>query len=295
MTLILVAVTGAARADEFRDEPDAHALYDGMLRALHDAKSLTFTSAYAWEAEGRELGQCTYRASLKKPNLFRLDTTREDGSAGGILVGDGEDLWIHWPGGRPSFNAEDEEKWRATSRNVYLTKPAPPGGHSIAHETPLLGAGMCMTILELSIFHGCAEALEPNLDGVRSVGTEEIRGETCDVIEVSYLRHQRSRYYSLSRRDRLPRRLKEIVRVSYDITMREEWSDVKVDGEIAADLFAWRPPEGWRRWQVPAPGDRLPKPGELAPPFRARLADGSLLDSADLRGRVVWLVFWRVG
>lgn len=295
LALLLLALAVPAAAEDFRDEPEAHALYDAMLDALSRAKTLTFTSDYSWEARGREIGHCTYRAWLAKPNQFRLETTRADGKAGGILVGDGENLWIRWPEGRPRFNLEPEGEWEATSRNAYLREPAPPRGHSIAHQTSLLGAGMSMTILELSVFHGCQEGLEPSLDGVRGLGTEEIGGETFDVIEVSYLDHQRSRFYWLSRRDRLPRRLKQVVRVSYDIISHETWRDVRIDGDVDPGLFAWLPPEGWSRWRLPGPEASLLKPGAVAPPFRARLADGSILDSADLRGKVVWLVFWRVG
>jgi hypothetical protein len=166
MRHVLLAVTlclVAARADaqEFKDEPNAHSLYDKMLEALREADTLFYESAYRWETEGREIGRCTYKAWLKKPNFFRLETTRSDGTAGGILVGDGENLWIHWPGERPCFSGEKDEEWERTNRDVYLTEPAPKGFHSIAHQTPILGAGMCMAILEPSRFHGCGGALDP--------------------------------------------------------------------------------------------------------------------------------------
>ena len=46
------------------------------------------------------------------------------------------------------------------------------------------------------------------------------------------MKHQRSWYLWLSRRDHLPRKLKEIVRVSYDLIMSEEWSSVIINGDI---------------------------------------------------------------
>ncbi len=108
---------------------------------------------------------CTYRVWLKKPNYFRVETeippARLDGNAiasliskewggrvigslfdwlrswwagdsspaerkkGGILVGDGENLWIYWPEGRPRWSSdasEDDEKARQT---CYMTKRTP--------------------------------------------------------------------------------------------------------------------------------------------------------------------------
>ena len=103
----------------------------------------------------------------------------------------------------------------------YMTKRASQARHSIAHETGTLGAGMSMTILDLSTFHGYTDSLQPYLDGVCHSGTEAVGEEECDVIEVSFMKHQRSWYLWLSRKDHLPRKLKEVVRVSYDITTHE--------------------------------------------------------------------------
>ena len=71
-----------------------------------------------------------------------------------------------------------------------------------------------MLILQPSIFHGNMGSLETHLDAVRQTGTEDVGGEQCDVIEVSYMQGQRSKYYWLAQSDHLPRKLREVVRVA---------------------------------------------------------------------------------
>ena len=103
--LLLPASVDAAGLDAaaFADEPAAHAAYDRMIEAIHQARSLSYTSRYQREAEGRVLTACTYRVWLKKPNFFRMETRSSSGELGGTLIGDGTRLWIHWPKGRPQW------------------------------------------------------------------------------------------------------------------------------------------------------------------------------------------------
>ena len=61
-----------------------------------------------------------------------------------------------------------------------------------------------------------------------------MQGEECDVIEISFMRAQRTRYLWLSRQDHLPRKLKEIVRGAETRVTVEEWSNVTVNAEIPA-------------------------------------------------------------
>jgi hypothetical protein len=99
----------------------------------------------------------------------------------------------------------------------------------------------------------------------------------------------------LSQRDHLPRKLRQVVHVKYDGIYEERWSEVKINDEIADELFVWKPPEDWKEWQLPAPEEQLLKPGEAAPDFELTLSDGKKMKLSDRRGKVVWLVFWRVG
>jgi hypothetical protein len=52
-------------------------------------------------------------------------------------------------------------------------------------------------------------------------------------------------YLHLSEGPSAPK-LKQVVRVSYDIIVNEVWSDIVIDGPMPA-RFVWTPPEGWQR------------------------------------------------
>jgi outer membrane lipoprotein-sorting protein len=280
---------------KFANDPEARALYDKMIGVLRKADTLSYTSHYRWEAKGKEIGSCTYTAWLAKPNHFRLETLKKDGQAGGTLIGDGKRLWIFWPDRRPFFSREDAETYKRTCRNVFMTEITPQGRHSIAHKTNLLGAGMSMTILNPSTFHGYTDSMQPYIDGVRSLEPEAVGKEACHVIEVSLMKGQRSWTLWLSKEDNLPRRLKQVVRVSYDIVTHERWESVILNANIPGILFAWKPPEGWTPWKMPPLKASLLKPGTPAPDFELASADDKTIKLSALRGKVVWLYIWRTG
>jgi len=305
------------------DESAAHALYDQMIATMRNAKSLSYVSHYMWETKrdpkgDKKIGECTYRAWLKKPNYFRVEAESAEPAesaektksasagkatakkSGGTLIGDGDNLWIYWLQGRPRWYGaggplEDDKTYEKTRFTSYMKKPAPPHRHSIGHETGELGAGMAMPILDPSTFHGYTDSLQPYLDSVKSRGTEKVAGEECDKIELSIMKHQRSWLLWLSKRDHLPRKLDQVIRVSYDIVVHEEWSSVALDVEIPDTLFAWKPPEDWTQWRQPEPDDLLLKPGTTAPEFALASADGRRIKLSDYRRQVVWLYIWRAG
>jgi outer membrane lipoprotein-sorting protein len=278
-----------------RDEPAAHALYNQMIEAMRKADSLSYVSHYQWEAKGKVLGDCTYRVWLKKPNYFRVETESASRGKGGILIGDGNTLWIYWPQGRPEFSTEASKDDKETRLKSYMTKPAPLAGHSIGHEVVFLGAGMSMPVIDPSTFHGYTDSLQPYLDGVKGLGVEKVGTEDCDKIEVSIMKGQRIWDLWLSKKDHLPRKLKQIVRVSYDLVINEEWSSVTLNAEMADTMFAWKPPEGWKPWRLPEPEERLLKPGTQAPDFELASADGTPIKLSKYRGQVVWFYIWRAG
>lgn len=279
----------------FEDEPAARALYEKMIETMRIAESLSYRSDYRWESKGREIGRCTYTIWIKKPNYFRVETENSKGAKGGTLVGDGDYLWIYWPGNRPFFSSEDRDSYEKTRSNVYMKEATPVGKHSIGHKTGLLGSGMSMPIIDPSTFHGYSDSLQPYIDWIRSMGEEKVGDEECDVIEVSIMKNQRSWYLWLSKRDHLPRKMKQVVRVAYDIIMHERWTEVTINAEIPTEKFAWAPPEGWLEWRLPSLDERLLKPGQEAPDFELASADEGKIKLLDYRGKVVWFYIWRAG
>ena len=279
----------------FKDEPSAHALYDKMLETLWNAETFYYESEYIWESKDRKLGHGTYKYWAKKPNFARLEAEGFDGKMKGTVILDGESIWIYWPTGLPFSQGLDSTEYDRIHITSYMQKAAPVGKHSIAHQIQLLAIGLAMPVLNPSLFHKCTLSMEKHLDGVRSLGVEKVGEEECELIEVSYMNHQRSKYLWISNKDNLPRKLKEIVRVSHNIITRELWANVIINSEIPLNLFNWNPPDGWVEYFLPQMEDGLLKTGTEAPDFDLTLIDGSRFKLSDYRGKVVWLVFWRVG
>jgi peroxiredoxin len=130
---------------------------------------------------------------------------------------------------------------------------------------------------------------------MRSLGAEKVGHEDCDVIEVSFMDHQRSHYFWISRRDNLPRKLQDVVRTNGENITREVWSKVTLNAEMPMAKFRWTPPEDWKQWHPPTAEDKLIKPGRQAPDFELLSVEGSKIKLSGYRGKVVWLTFWRVG
>jgi outer membrane lipoprotein-sorting protein len=286
----------AAEPSQFQDDQTAHAIYNQMIEAMRKADSLSYVSHFEMEGKDFKTGS-TYRAWLKKPNYFRVEAESDPVGRGGTLIGDGSTLWIYWLKERPHFVSEEVEPEadKKTYSTSYMKKNAPLAKHSIGHEVCYLGAGLSMPVIDPSTFHGYTDSLQKYLDGVKSMGTEKVGDEDCDVIEVSIMKHQRSWYLYLSKADHLPRKMKEIVRVSYDLVVTEDWSSVTVNADIPDTLFAWKPPEGWSQWEMPPIEIGLLKPGTKAPDFELASADGNKIKLSDMRGQIVWLYVWRAG
>src|SRR4030042_4001192 len=53
----------ASVKDTFKDEPEAHRLYEKMIETMRNAESLTYKG---------DCGNCTYTIWMKKPNYFRV-------------------------------------------------------------------------------------------------------------------------------------------------------------------------------------------------------------------------------
>jgi len=280
----------------FENDPEARALYEKMIQSMREAETLSYTSEYRLRYPNGHESTCSYTIWLKKPNYARVEGSR-DGQVKGILVGDGEYFWTYWPNGRRrrTWEGETVEEHERTRMTSYRKKRSPQGRHSIGHDVGRLEIGMSMTILDPSTFHGYTDSLQPYLDGVRRLGVETVGGRECDVIEVSFMKYQRSWSLWLSRRDHLPRRLKQVVRVSDDLVMHELWSNVTVNSDVADDLFAWQAPEDWQELKDSPRQEKFLAVGAQAPDFDLALIDGGRIKLSDFRGRVVWLNVWRAG
>jgi peroxiredoxin/outer membrane lipoprotein-sorting protein len=280
----------------FKDEPSAAALYKKMMETIRTAETLSYESSLSEKADGKIWEALTYRVWMKKPNFFYVETITKNDVNHGILVGDAQFAWSYWPNGRPWFSGEDYEAHNRSRFNVYMKEPAPSGKFSISYAK-ILQKSNCFPVLDPSVFLGINDtlALEPYLEGVRCLGIEKVGQEDCDMIEVSYMNHQRNHYFWISRRDNLPRKLKDVVRTSGENITLEVWSKVTLNAQIPPEKFMWAPPEDWKQWHPPTSEDRLLKPGQQAPDFELLSTDESKIKLSDFRGKVVWLTFWRIG
>lgn len=274
-----------------KDEPAARALYETMIRTLREANSLSYAS-FCSGSDGRF---SFYTVRLAKPGLFRIELMNGVSIKGTMLIGDSNDLWVFWPAGRPYLPCDNQESYSGTSSNVYVKHPVLGQDGSIADEITKLGVAWFGCLLDPSVFHGRAEDLDPYIDGICARGTNKIEGENCDVIEVTYFKGQRARHIWISKRDRLPRLIKEIVRVTENNIQLEEWSNIHVNESAPPESFAWSPPADWRPWAMPGPEEILVKAGQEAPDFELRGLDGNTIKLSDYRGKAVWLYAWQCG
>jgi peroxiredoxin/outer membrane lipoprotein-sorting protein len=274
-----------------RDEPAAHAVYDTMIEAIRSATNLSYGSECS-EPDGRA---SYYRIWLAKPDLFRVSFLNGPSLRDNNLVGDGENLWVFWSGGRPYLWFDSQDGYENTRSDVYLKRAALTSNDSIAGEIDRLRIAWFGCILDPSIFHGHTDILDSYVDGIRSRGTNKIHGEKCDVIEVSYMKAQRARYFWISKRDHLPRRIKEVVRAADNRMLVEEWSDVAINGDVPQEKFTWSPPKNWRLFEMPKTESQLVKSGQDAPDFELRTLDGGKVKLSDYRDKVVWLYLWQCG
>jgi len=274
-----------------KDEPAAHDLYDKMIETMRQAESLSYKSVCSGP-DGRE---SAYRIWLKKPNYFRVETNNPPSTRCSIFVGDGDNLWFYWQGTRPFSAYEDWDNYEKTRSKVYIKKATPIGIYSIKDQINLFETAWYGTILDPSTFHGYTDSLENYIDGIRSRGTDYAENEECEVIEVSFMKAQRTRYFWISKRDHLPQKIKEIVRLANNNVQVEEFSDMTFKARIPQQKFIWSPPTGWRQWEKPGPNDILLKPGTEAPDFELLSVDGGKIKLSDYRGKVIWLYIWQCG
>lgn len=277
--------------EPFDDEPEARARFDAMMSALQSAETLSYESELEWKH-----GKSRYSAQLGKPNFFRLQVVSPDGKESGAMVGDGENMWIFWAGTRPWFTFEERADYDRTRTKAYMRMEAPPGKHSIKAELSRLTHSMGFPVIDPSFFHMCRDTVLDHVDAMRDIGERRVDGTTCTGVEVSFMESQRSWYLWLSDRDDLPRRLKEVIRAGPNtIITSERYFNFRINEDIEETIFAWNPPADWDEVLLPGPDEMALKPGQMAPEIALESIDGDEIRLSAYRGRVVWLVIWKVG
>jgi peroxiredoxin len=159
-----------------------------------------------------------------------------------------------------------------------------------------LGSGFSLSIIDPSCFLGATDNLEHTIVDFDYVKQGKYAGEQCHVIDVVYLDGQRTRRLWISNKDHLPRRLIDTVKVhNRELVTEEIWQDIKPNINIADNRFKWQPPDDWSRFFLPPKKGHKHMKGQFAPDFEFTTINGSKIRLANLRGKVVWLVFWRLG
>jgi peroxiredoxin/outer membrane lipoprotein-sorting protein len=274
-----------------KDEPQAHALYDRMIHTMRNAESLSYSVA-VFNEPGPRVSR--YQIELKKPHASRVNVTNGMTGKTTTLVSDGQSLWVHWSGTRMYWKADTAESYEKTKSNVFIKKPVAGGLDSIAGEIAGLGSAWFDLIWDPSLVHAHGDPYAPTIDGIRSRGTDRVRNEVCDVIEISYMHAQRTRYVWISSEDHLPRKTKEILRRAENHVTVSQWSKVNLDAPIPASMFVWSPPVDHTQWHLPEPEASLLKSGQ-APDIALSSPDKQSLSLSDYRGKFVWLYLWQVG
>ena len=80
--------------------------------------------------------------------------------------------------------------------------------------------------------------------------------------------------------------------VEYQSKIRQVTHNLKVDQQLAANLFAFSPPADAREQPVQSAGNRVDLTGKDAPAFRGVSLDGRAYSLAELKGKAILLDFW---
>jgi len=254
-------------------------------------QTLTLDSKYLWTAGGETIGDCTIRYFLKKPDLYRVEIIDGQGELAGLLVCDSEYCWKTWPKGTTFFSQYSDTIKNETE--IY-TRDHAYKGMAVNHQLNLLPE-VCMPVFNANAFFGGEESVMAYLDEIELLGEEEIEGEACHKLKVSMMDGQRVRTIWLSKKDHLPRKLFGELVVANPQTTAEVWSRIAIDPELGKELFAWTPPEGFEERHMPTVEDMILQVGDTAADFTLDDAEGKPLALADFDGKIIWLMFWRIG
>jgi hypothetical protein len=76
------------RDTTFRDDPNAHKIYDKMIETIQNANTMYYESDLEQSIDGANIGKGHYKIWLKKPNYVRIEAYRYE-KAKGVLIGEG--------------------------------------------------------------------------------------------------------------------------------------------------------------------------------------------------------------
>ena len=99
----------------------------------------------------------------------------------------------------------------------------------------------------------------------------------------------------ISKQDLLPRKLHELIALAKSYDKWEAWTNLRVDPELEDSLFEWSPPEGYVEKRVPTVYERILQVGDEAKDFTLMDSEGEPLALSDYKGKIIWLMFWRIG
>lgn len=275
-----------------------------MNKALWNALSLRFDCRQSTESirnnAGRER-EMIYSVWMKKGNLARAEVRHPDHPGdGSTLIYDGRNMWAFYVGS--NFQVVlDKNIILGGVKNVYMTKDITEGS-SLSHDLMNYISLPSMPVLYLSKFFGFASALEDEHFIAGYIGRDTVDGARTIHLQIIMLDGQRITEYWISESDYLPRKMKEkiIMNASNCHITREQWSNIFINEHFPDSLFSWEPPENWREYKLPSERiikDILYKKKQCLYDSFTGLTQtgGGTFNLRDYKGKVVLLVFWRLG
>lgn len=135
---------------------------------------------------------------------------------------------------------------------------------------------------------------EKRATSVTDIGTEEVEGRVCRVIEAVMEDYEMKVRWHIDVEDHLPRRQERVFRsaAGNDVRSVLTISDLRVNEEIDPAAFELKAPPDVRVEQM---GQRPPQPvevGDMAPDWTITDAGGKEVSLSDFRGQLVVLDFW---
>lgn len=275
-----------------------------MNNALSDAKTLRFDCSQVLESNQQGNNwkhEMRYAVWLKKGNRARVEIRDVlfpgDGST---IIYDGKKLWAYYVGENLTV-ALDKNTLLGKVKNIYMTKDISQGS-SLSHDIMNYGASVSMPVVYLSKFYGYHSALEDEEMTISYVGDDTVNGVMTHHIKVAMLGGQRISEYWISTTDYLPRKMNEILvmNASYNSNRTERWSGVTLNEDLPDSLFSWKPPHDWTEYSRPIQksieNSQMDMKKNLVQTFtNLALLGGGTFNLSDYKGKMILLVFWRLG